>query len=687
MANILIIEDNVMNMEMAGELLENAGHLAIKIENATDGIKLAKIKNPDLILMDLNLPGMDGLTATKILKEDPLTKNIPVIAFTAKVMQNDKEKAFDAGCCGFISKPIEVSVFINNIESFLNPDSCHAELAAKQDEPVSRSFMPLPGVSASIQRMESIPNINQTQPLGCSQVTALQGGEAPLSASARNPQVQGDNCGVQGEIQDSNKKEKTYKCHKVLIIDDNPMNTEILKETLEQIGQTSVVTHSGKQALDLVEQEKFDLILLDVMMPKMSGFDVIKQLKSKTSTKDIPVIFVSALDQTSNIVKGFDLGSYEYITKPFKIEEVKARILSILKIKDLQDELKAEKEVLDLVFKFSADGIVILNSSFEIISCNELFSRWLDLPKEEIINRDFCCISGHDEDFYPIKQCLQSGEKYMDFCLDINTGNNKKEKRFLEINCSEINPSSNEVEGYVLILRDVTAHKEIEQQKETFVATLTHDLKTPVRAQMRALEMLVNEKFGKVNDSQKDIIEETLNSNKYMFGMVDNLLATYRYENKSVNIQKHYFNVNDLIKNCYDQLKYLANDKKQTINFDFEKETLDLYADSLEIKRVIINLLSNAVNYTGEYGQIIISSRLNNDTVIISFIDNGKGLSQEEISTLFNKYQSFAKKFRQVGTGLGLYLSKQIIESHNGTISVISEEGSGSVFTIKLPIN
>jgi len=98
-------------------------------------------------------------------------------------------------------------------------------------------------------------------------------------------------------------------------------------------------------------------------------------------------------------------------------------------------------------------------------------------------------------------------------------------------------------------------------------------------------------------------------------------------------------------------------------------------------------LLSNAINYTGEYGQIIISSRLKDDTVIISFIDNGKGISQEEISTLFNKYQSYAKKFRQVGTGLGLYLSKQIIESHNGTISVISEEGSGSVFTIKLPIN
>ncbi|MEI8390548.1 MAG: response regulator [bacterium] len=640
MANILIVEDNVMNMEMAGELLENAGHFIIKTENASDGIKLAKIKKPDLILMDLNLSGMDGLTATKILKEDFSTKNIPIIAFTAKVMQNDKEKAYGAGCCGFISKPIEISAFVNNVESFLN-----SENNTSLQSIINSNFE---GFSRNSKENQVAKIFNQ-----------------PETTVA--------------------KKQKTYKKHKVLIIDDNPMNTEILKEILDQINQSSVVVHNGKHALDIVEKEKFDLILLDVMMPEMSGFDVIKQLKSKTSTKDIPVIFVSALDKTSAIVKGFNLGSYEYIIKPFNIEEVKARILSILKIKDLQDELKAEKEVLELVFKFSADGIVILDSDFKIISCNELFSKWLNLSKEKIINQDFCCIFGNNNDFCRIKQCLQASEGCTNFCLEINADSDK-EKRFLEISCSKINQSLNEVEGYVLILRDFTEHKEIEQQKETFVATLTHDLKTPVRAQMRALEMLLDEKFGKINDNQKEIIEETVNSNKYMFGMVENLLATYRYENKSVNIQKHYFDINDLIKNCYEQIKYLAEDKKQAINFNFERKTLNLYADSLEIKRVIINLLSNAINYTCEYGQIIISSKLKDDAVIISFADNGKGLSAQEISTIFNKYQSFAKKFRQVGTGLGLYLSKHIIESHNGTISVISDESTGSVFTIKLPV-
>ena len=626
MANILIVEDNIMNMEMAGELLESAGHFTIRTETASEGIKLAEIKKPDLILMDLSLSGMDGLTATRILKEDFLTKNIPVIAFTARVMQSDKEKAFGAGCNGFISKPIEVSSFVKSVESFLN-----------------------------------YKDISVTQKNVDSSLLIKPASEKPAKK---------ENFGSK------------YNRHNVLIIDDNPMNTEILKETLEQIGQSSVIAYSGQEALETAKKEKFDLILLDIMMPGMSGFDVIKAFKSNPRTQDIPVIFVSALDQTADIVKGFDLGSYEYITKPFKIEELKARILSILKIKDLQDQLKAEKTLLDLIFKFSADGIVILNRVFEIISCNDLFLNWLNLPKEKVINHDFCDVSGYDKDFCTIKQAFKKGESYRDFCIEIN-----KEKRFIEINCSEINHGSGDIEGYILILRDVTTNKEIERQKETFTATLTHDLKTPVRAQIRALELFLDGKFGEINNTQKEIIEETLNSNKYMFSMVDNLLETYKYENKSVNLQKHYFDVNNLIKDCYNRIKYLANDKNQTVNFDFEAETLDLYADSLEINRVVMNLFSNAINYTGENGQILIKSRLKNDSVEISFIDNGKGISPEEIAELFNKYKSFSKKFKQVGTGLGLYLSKRIVENHDGTISAESEEGKGSIFTVKLPVN
>ena len=218
MANILIVEDNLINLEMTCELLEKSGHTVIKTENAIDSIKQAKLKSPDLILMDLSLPEIDGLTATKILKQDPLTRQIPVIAYTAMVMKNDKEKAFGAGCSGFICKPIDIATFSETVEGFLKESPFYSEKKG--------------------QLARKIQNIDITEQ------------EPPFYSEF----IQKD-----AELQNNSNK---YKWHKVLIIDDNPMNTDLLKEILDQIGQSYAVAYNGKQALELIKVEKFDLILL-----------------------------------------------------------------------------------------------------------------------------------------------------------------------------------------------------------------------------------------------------------------------------------------------------------------------------------------------------------------------------------------------------------------------------------------
>lgn len=623
MANILIIEDNHMNLEMACELLERPGHSIIKAETAIEGIKLAKTKSPDLVLMDLSLPEMDGLTATKILKQDPLTRNIPIVAFTAFVMKSDKEKALGAGCEGFISKPIDVMTFAKTVEGFI-----------KIAEPV------LANTAAIVPEPTAIP----------------------YAVPAHKSYTHSHN-----------------KWHKILIIDDNPMNAELLKEILEQIGQSSVIAYNGKQALEIIQKEKFDMILLDIMMPEMSGFEIIEHLKANPRTSDVPVTFISALNETEDIVKGLDLGSHGYITKPYNIDEVKARILNTLRVKDLQDQIKSEKNKLDLIFKFSADGIVMLNSQFEIVSCNDTFSKWFGLKKESVIGENFysvlkvCPTSKHAED----------GDE-TSFIKEVVIKNPTEEKYF-QISYSKINPTDNEAEGYVLVIRDITAFKEIESQKETFVATLTHDLKTPTGAQIMALELLLKGTFGKLTDEQEEIIKDTLNSNRYMFNMVSTILSTYKFENGNISLKREEINISELVKNCYSELKYIIEDKKQEVVFEFEHDNILAYADSMEIKRVIINLLSNAIYYSLEGGRITIRASENEDEIKVVFIDNGRGLNKEDVSNLFNKYTSYAKKFRQIGTGLGLYLSKQIIEAHRGRIFAESEEGKGSTFGFYLP--
>lgn len=636
MATLLIIEDNALNAEMAGELLKKAGHDVITTEDAVEGIKLAKLKSPDLVLMDLGLPQMDGLTATRILKDDPLTRNIPVVAFTALVMKSDEQKAYGAGCSGFIPKPIDTGSFASTVEKFIASEANEQEIIKSADE--NNEFTEAVIVHAS----EETKNTNLVN-----------------------------------------------KWHKILIVDDNEMNADLLREILEQVGQSSIIAYSGTEALQVLETDKVDLILLDIMMPGMSGFEAIKHLQNNPLTADIPVIFISALSETENIVKGLDLGSYGYITKPFNIDKLKAKVLSVLRIKDLQDQIKSEKSKLDLIFKFSADGIVLLNSAFEIISCNSRFAGWFGYSEEELDGKDLCSLI-YTKQRKDIDGCTDFVEAFSNYPDNRATKEilieSNGEIKLLEVSYSKINPDEASAEGYVLLFRDITAWKEIEKQKETFVATLTHDLKTPIRAEIRALELLLNGNFGEMKTDQAKLVEDILGSSKYMFNMVDNLLAVYRYENGSVTLQKDVFDINSLISECVNELKYIISDKNQELSLNFGDTSSFINADALEIRRVIINLLSNALNYTQENGKIDIKTETNNGKISVTFEDNGRGLSSEEIKTIFERYASNAKKFRQVGTGLGLYLCKQVVEAHGGEINVESAEGAGSSFTFSLPV-
>lgn len=623
MSEILIVEDDNINYELASELLEYAGHNVKRAENYDQCMLSIKKQKPDLILMDINLPEVKGTNITKIIKNNDDTKDIKIVAFTAMVMEKDKKEAFDAGCSGFISKPFSINSFVSTVEGFIQNNRNNTTPTKKKESFYAEKFP---------------------------------------------------------EKKEDYNKEFIYSSHNVLVVDDNPLNTDILKETLEQLGQEVLVANSGKKAFELIKKNRVDLVLLDIMMPDMNGFDIIRQFKLNPETSDLPVIFVSALDKTSDIVKGFNLGSCEYIVKPYKIEELKARVLSILKIKDLQDKLKSEKKILDLIFQFSDDVIILLNSEFEIISCNEMFLKWAESRKEEIIHKKLHQIFELEpkEPFFPFEK------NYSHFDFKIQTGT---KKRYVEASCSKISESDEQTEeGYIMVLRDVSVKREIEAQKETFVATLTHDLKTPVRAQTKALEMILDEKFGQLKDSQEEIIRETLNSNKYMACMLDNLLSTYRLENGNTVFKKQNTDINNIISSCCSELKYLANDKGHEVILDFNHAESIAMVDPLEIKRVFINLISNAFNYTDENGSIIISSKKENNAVIVSVKDNGRGMTEKEISVLFNKYTSYSRKFRHVGTGLGLYLSKKIIESHGGKIIVESKEGQGSCFTVYLPV-
>ena len=257
-------------------------------------------------------------------------------------------------------------------------------------------------------------------------------------------------------------------------------------------------------------------------------------------------------------------------------------------------------------------------------------------------------------------------------------------KKPVEINFAAINSDSDE-EKFVGVIRDVSKQKETERLRDDFIATLTHDLRTPLLAAIQTLKFFLDGSLGPVEEKQGVLLSTMLQSNEDLLGLVNALLEVYRFESGKLTLCKTNFAVKDLITQCYDELKPLADKKNITFKLECDiDDKTEILADKSEIKRVMINLCGNAVNYTNKNGEIKIIAKVQSGDLIFSVADNGNGIPQEDIPSLFNRFSQGSSRKRSTGTGLGLYLSRQIVEAHGGKIWLDSKLNKGSEFTFLL---
>ncbi len=242
--------------------------------------------------------------------------------------------------------------------------------------------------------------------------------------------------------------------------------------------------------------------------------------------------------------------------------------------------------------------------------------------------------------------------------------------------------------------RDLVINEYREKEKEhyhmieEFTAALTHDLKVPVIAQDKTCDLLIHDKFGELNEQQREVILKLKESNKELKEMINSILEAYKTNEKGVepNIEKN-INVCDFIKNeMLETLTNLASSYGKKLEFHSIKENIIADFDKLLIKRVISNLVLNGISHSYNTDKIDICLNKTGDTFSIDVIDYGEGIEEDDIKKIFNKYYSVAKKGNKVSTGLGLYLSDKIIKKHKGIIEVESKKGEGSIFRVILPL-
>ncbi len=232
----------------------------------------------------------------------------------------------------------------------------------------------------------------------------------------------------------------------------------------------------------------------------------------------------------------------------------------------------------------------------------------------------------------------------------------------------------------------IKQEKQLQLFKEEFAATLTHDMKVPVIAELNSLNYLIDGRFGMLNDKQLEILRLMKASNQELKELIENMLETYRLEQKKIKLDKSKNYLNPFINSIVDEMGQIAIESEHKISVDLSQtENFELEFDVFQLKRVIKNLIQNALSFSPNSSEIIIRSELYNEKIKLLFTNKGSGISAEDLDLIFQKYYCGHSKFRKAGTGLGLYLSQQIVLAHNGKIEVDSSKEEETTFILTLP--
>lgn len=359
-----------------------------------------------------------------------------------------------------------------------------------------------------------------------------------------------------------------------------------------------------------------------------------------------------------------------------------SKTTSILLVEDSKADAKFVGTLLN-PSKYEVVHVTNLTSAFEQMERSDFDVVLLDLSLPDATGLDT---------FSALK------EKGARFPIIILTGLNDEETAILAVKLgaqdfihkSEVNGSFLERSIRYAIERRQAEETErklaVFEQREEFMATLTHDLKNPLIGTNRVLEMLAERALGEVTAEQAELFLQIRDSNRILLSMIQNLLDVYRFEKDIDAVVLASTYLRDIVNDCLKDISPIAESRKVQIEWEFSEQEKMVSADAMAMRRVFQNLLDNALKFTPEGGKINLRVAPTNGSVCVEIEDNGPGMSPDELARIFNRFaQGRAGRRFSPGTGLGLFLCKQIVEAHNGKIACQSKEGKGTKFLITIP--
>ncbi|CBH22671.1 sensory box histidine kinase yycg [Acetoanaerobium sticklandii] len=347
-------------------------------------------------------------------------------------------------------------------------------------------------------------------------------------------------------------------------------------------------------------------------------------------------------------------------------------------------EISSEKSKLNAIIKHMEDGLVAIDGKGQIIHYNPSFLSMLNLREKDLTDKSYDKIIddySKDLEYGAILQKSISNSSE-----NIIFENNKK--RILKASPALFRDEAGRISGAIVVFQDITESQRLEDMRREFVANVSHELKTPITTIKSYSETLL---CGALEDKElsKNFVEVIENEADRMSSLVKDLLQLSHMDYEKVVWEMHHLDLREIVTDSVRKLEVHFQNKNQKLNMKISDEAVPIYADRGKIQQVIINLLTNAIKYTPENGNIRISAQVVDKNAIFQIQDSGIGIPKEDIKRIFERFYRVDKgrSRAQGGTGLGLSIAHNIIKQHKGSIKVSSELEKGSIFTVYFPVD
>jgi signal transduction histidine kinase/DNA-binding response OmpR family regulator len=625
---ILIADDRPDNVTLLSRYLENEGYACITATNGVEAISRMRTDIPDLVLLDVNMPEKDGFQALQEIRSDPTIGHIPVIILTAARLESaDMQYALNMGADDYVTKPFDRRELLARIRT---------RLRVKESEDIIRR---------QNKELNLLPEIGR-------------------ELSARQ--------------------------------DINELMDIILHRTVETfgalLGHIVLLTPKGpfhkyyrfpasgaaEQATHLPPMTDF----LNHARETRQGFlikDTLKDSRWPVSEGDpersvIVVPILGRLNLLGLLVLAHERTDYFNLHHKLLLQAIAGQAAIAVENARLYDGETLEQQRMLTFLQKSADADILFDSEGRLLMLS---------PAAENLFRSNEPKNGEQ---------LPRGHGY-DGLLDLLDQARSMQKPLSgEITWSDqrifsafITPI--EDMGYGVHLHDVSHYKNLEQTRKDFIATTTHDLKNPLT--LITLTSQLIQRAGPLNDRQVELINQIVSTTKSMTGLVQNLLELSMLDQNTSIPRFEEIDVNALVSEISDEFQMQAEMKQRTFQLEKARLSPSVRGDPFQLRHALSNLVDNALKYTPAGGAICLSVEASENDVILRVKDSGYGIPQKDLPFIFDRfYRVRNEKYKDIaGNGLGLSIVKTIVEQHAGRVSVESECGTGSCFSITLPLS